>query len=563
MSGRATVNTSEGAGTRLPPSWVPLLLVGLLAATVSVPALGNGFAYDDLPIILNNPRIHELAGLWSYAAQTYWPPEHGGYLYRPITIWLFAVQWAIGGGSPLVFHLGSALLTVAATVAVYVLARRILPPGWAGVAAAAFAVHPVHVEAMANIVGQAELVMGLAATSSVALYVVARQRGRLGVGARAGVALLAVTAALAKEQGFVVPGLIVLAELTIVGRRDRDWRQLATLAALIAAGLAGVLAARTAVLHGLGGGAPAPALQGLTASGRALTMLALVPQFYRLMLWPAHLRADYSPPEFGPATHVTLAHLAGAALLGATALAVWRAWRAGDRGVAFGVGWTALALAPISNLGFPTGVLIAERTLLLPSVGVVVALACGARLLAQQLPAWPGLRPLCAGLGGLALFAGGARSAVRQPIWRDGSTLFPQMIADSPRSYRAHAAYARFLRDQGDLVGAEAEFRTAAILYQRDALVFLELGQMLRSQKRCMEAIPLFERAAGVAGEFEWVLAQSRIFECRLALGDSRGARAGVAPLVGSGHLEFARLLARADRAIARAADSASAPSQR
>jgi hypothetical protein len=548
------------SGTRWAP---PLLVVTLFAAIVSAPSLANGFAYDDLPIVRDNSRVHALASLWSYAAQGYWPPEHGGFLYRPLTVWMFALQWAIGDGSPLVFHLGSVLLTVAVAAAVYILARQILPPVWACVAGTIFAVHPVHVEAVANVVGQAELLMGLAATSSVVLYVVARRRGRLGVVTRSGIALLAVAAAAAKEQGFIVPALLVLAELTILGQRDRQWRQLGALGVLLAAGLAGVLAARTIVLHGLGGGAPAAALGGLTAGERALTMLAMVPQFFRLMLWPAHLRADYSPPEFGPAAHLTLAHLAGVTLLGATALIAWRAWHAGDRGVGFGVGWTALALVPISNLGFPTGVLIAERTLLLPSVGVAVALACGARLLALQLAPRPRLRLLCASLGALALFAGGIRSAVRQRIWRDGSTLFPQMIADSPRSYRAHAAYARFLRDQGDLAGAEAEFRTAAMLYERDALVYLELGQLLRSQKRCIEAIPLFEQAAAIAGEFELVLARSRIFECRLALGDYRGARAGVAPLVASGHLEFARLLARADRAIARAADSASAPSQR
>ena len=42
------------------------------------------------------------------------------------------------------------------------------------------------------------------------------------------------------------------------------------------------------------------------------------------------------------------------------------------------MGWIAIAFLPVSNLLFSTGVLLAERTLYLPSVGL--ALAAGAAL---------------------------------------------------------------------------------------------------------------------------------------------------------------------------------------
>src|SRR4051812_9460899 len=65
----------------------------VLAAIVSAPGIANGFAYDDLPIIRDNPRVHELLAPWTYAAQSYWPPSHGGFLYRPLVVWLFAAEW--------------------------------------------------------------------------------------------------------------------------------------------------------------------------------------------------------------------------------------------------------------------------------------------------------------------------------------------------------------------------------------------------------------------------------------------------------------------------------------
>lgn len=527
------------------------IFLGVLAAIASAPSLTNGFTYDDLPIIRDNPRVHEIAAPWTYAVQSYWPPAHGGFLYRPLTVWLFAAEWAIGGGSPLPFHVANVALNIATVLAVYLLARRILSPGWACVCGAIFAVHPVHVEAVGNVVGQAELVMGLAATLSVALYVRARQTGALGSGTRLVITLLAVVAALAKEQGFVVPALLGLAELTIAGRQRRDWRELAALSALLAAGLSLLLAARTVVLHGLGGGAPAAAIRGLDAGDRALTMLAMVPSLFRLMVWPARLRADYSPPEFAATAQLGQAHLVGLVLLATTAVGAWLIWRAGERGAVFGLGWSALALLPVSNLLFPTGVVIAERTLYLPSVGVAIALASGARLLAHRLAPHPRFQVGLAALGALLLLAGAVHSAARQRTWRDGSTLFPQMIRDSPRGYRAHLAYARFLTEQGNPAGAETELRIATALYTGDALAYLELGQILRAGGRCDEAIPLFDRAAAVAGEFERVLAQSRGFECRMAIGDFAGARRAIASEAAAGHREFARMLVRADSALA------------
>lgn len=530
--------------------WAVIGLV-VLTALVCLPSLANGFAYDDVPIVRDNPRIHELASPWTYATQSYWPPGHGEFLYRPLTIWLLAAEWAIGGGSPLPFHLANVLLTIGSVLAVYWLTRRILSPGWSCVSAAIFAVHPVHVEAVGNVVGQAELVMALAATLSVALYVRARQNGPLESSSRLAIALLAVAAALAKEQGFVVPALIGLAELTIVSQKSQDWRRLAALGALLGAGLAGVLGARSVVLHGLGGGAPAAAIRGLDTGGRLLTMLAMVPELFRLMLWPAHLRADYSPPEFSAMSQLAPAHLLGVALLLATAVGAWLAWRAGERGVTFGLGWTALALLPVSNLLFPTGVLIAERTLFLPSVGVTIALASGASLLAGLLVRRPAARLTLASLGAAALLAGAVHGAARQPIWADSGTLFPQMIRDSPRSYRAHLAYGRYLAEQGDATGAEAELRLSVALYTGDPVAYLDLGQMLRASGRCREAIPYFERAAAVAGEFELVMARSRVFECRMVIGDFAGARQAVVHEVAAGGHEFARLLARADSALA------------
>ena len=64
-----------------------------------------------------------------------------------------------------------------------------------------------------------------------------------------------------------------------------------------------MIAVRTLVLSGVVGPTMiAEALRGQTIGGRLLTMLQIVPQWTRLLVWPVHLRAEYSPREFVAST---------------------------------------------------------------------------------------------------------------------------------------------------------------------------------------------------------------------------------------------------------------------
>ncbi len=151
----------------------PAVAIVCIAILVSLSGLSNGFTYDDIHVIRNNALVHDLSGAWRYLGQPYWPPPRTGEVYRPLTILLFAIQWALGGGSPLLFHACSIALYAATCVAVLRLARVTLPaaPLAALAAAALFAVHPVHVESVANVVGQSELLVALLLATALSLYV--------------------------------------------------------------------------------------------------------------------------------------------------------------------------------------------------------------------------------------------------------------------------------------------------------------------------------------------------------------------------------------------------------
>ncbi|MHB1298007.1 MAG: hypothetical protein ACYC0B_05695, partial [Gemmatimonadaceae bacterium] len=352
-----------------------LVVVAVLAASMA--GLDNGFAYDDVLLIVKNERVHDLRWPWEYMAESYWGPLRGDSLYRPFTLMGFAVQWAMGGGTPLVFHAVSVTLYAAVALAVLVLARELLEPAAATLAALVFAVHPVHVEAVGNIVGQSELVAALVVVSAVALYVRDRRRGALRGRTVVAVSSLFVVGLGVKEHVIVLPALLVAAEACLRRSHFANGADVAARARVLLLALAAVVTAyltlRFSVIGEVTGDVAHPALSAIGAGARAWIMLGLAPEFVRLFLWPARLYADYSPQAVTLWPSPNPAHL-----LGAGALLLWvAALVAGIRRsptLALAMIWVAVTLALMSNLLFATGVLIAERTLFLPSVGVALAL---------------------------------------------------------------------------------------------------------------------------------------------------------------------------------------------
>src|SRR5690606_10083747 len=127
---------------------------------------------------------------------------------------------------------------------------------------------------------------------------------------------------------------------------------------------------------------PAPTFVGATTGERLLTVATIVPHYVRLLLAPIHLSGDYYPQVIVLATGVTPAGLLGFALAVALGVAVRRAWRPVPE-AAFALVWIPIAIAPVSNVFFPS-VALAERTLYLASVGACLTIGIVAQRLARH-----------------------------------------------------------------------------------------------------------------------------------------------------------------------------------
>jgi protein O-mannosyl-transferase len=410
---------AAGAAKRAPAGGVGAAIVAALAIVASIRGVFNDFVYDDIPIIQDNARIHQFdfAHVREIFSHAYWPPPFVEQLYRPLTLAGLAAQHAVGGGSPMVFRLVSYALYAATAVLGYRLASRMLDP-WPSLGVAAlFAVHPVHVEAVALGVNQAELVVSLIALVMTTSYIDWRRAGAIRGRQWALLAVLYAVATLVKESGFVLPLFLVAADVTILRVKASPPPSRAD--ALGYASLAAVAAASLALRFAVAGApafavVPAAELRGLSVVGRLGVMLHVVPMWLRLLVWPRHLQVDFAPGEIESGGAIEAVF--GLLILCGLAAAIVSALRR-DRVLAFGLLWMTIALVPVSNI-LPTGVILGERTLFLPSIGFVIAAgAIAQRALATPAMAARWRRLALAEVCALLVVLGLLRSAGRQAVW--------------------------------------------------------------------------------------------------------------------------------------------------
>jgi len=466
-------------------------------------SLMNGFALDDNPIVEENEAIQSLDRLPGALVAPYWPGEHGQSLalWRPVVTGLYGLEWALWDGGPTGFHLMNVLLHGVVTALVVLLLAELLPVGAAFVAGLVFAVHPVHVEAVANVVGRAEILSALLFLLACLLLV--RGGERLGAARLLGVLALYFLAFLTKESAVTLLAVVFLLD----GARGRltpgdllpylrnRWPLYAGL--LVVA--FGVLYARLLVLGNVARPFPPLGADILEDIPRIWTVAATWPHVLRLLVFPLDLVVDYGPEVIPIAFGWNATNALGVLVVLALLVLSLLTWRGGTpmgkaevsrRTLGFGVVWFVITLSPTSNFFFLSGILLSERTLYLPSVGFVAVVGWLFLELRRTRP-----RVATAGLLA-ALVLLGARSWTRTPTWKDNMELFNTLVAEHPESGRAQWVL-------GDLYFAAGR-RSEALQAYRNAIGILGGHYSLLSEIGRMLLRGGYDRAAEVVLTYAW-----------------------------------------------------------
>ena len=527
------------------------IAVALIALVVTASALRNGFALDDVHIIVENARVHTLDSFWRLFGQTYWPPEEGASLYRPLTMLAFALQWTLGGGSPLVFHAFSSVLFAATCVAFYLFVDELTTPATALVAGALFAVHPVHVEVFANVVGQAEMWVGLIVFIATRQYVRARRRGDLCPRDIASISLMYIAACLFKEHAIVLPAILAAADVLFLGHSEQLTQRMRKLIPLVGALVITAVVfvvIRTVVTGGFRAGGSNELFRGQSFAARLLTMLTVIVEWVRLFFWPADLSADYSFPRTRVATEFTADMLPGILVLVGCAAAGWRVRKTAPV-VTFALGWVAITLAIPSNLLIVTGFVLAERTLFLASAGVLIVVAMGIVALWNcASESGQAARYATASIIALVIGAGAIRSIDRGPVWRDNETLFTQTVEDVPSSSRAHWMLAEYQsQTKGPRASVEEMLLAVALGRKDDPTLLGFAGDQLSMAGLCPRATGLYLRALKITPENVQLRVNTSLCLLRLGRIDEARAVASAGPSASAGDPRIARMLSLSD----------------
>jgi Flp pilus assembly protein TadD len=497
---------TAGVHTEAKQSPHGLVLVVLVAAAVAVcvalPSLLNGFVYDDVWIVERNEVVHHLDFV-ELLSSPFWPEERGDVMWRPVALTAFALQWAVGGGGPLLFHVGSVLLYGLVAGLVGLFCVRMFNPAVGLVAGLLFAVHPVHVEVTANIVGQAELWAALGYVG--ALLATWERAGTSSERSRFWLLLAALACLIlglgGKEQPVTLPAAMVVlwwlrAQIdgSLIGSvAKREW--LVPLASCV------VIVVYLWLRAEFGGGVTAA---GGIATGldpesvvrRVVVMLPVTLAWLRVLFVPIALSADYSPLHLVPEVAFGVNH-AIAILLWSSLLVLTFIRRYQLRAVFVGVALFGVAVSVVSNVVVPLEVLMAERLLLLPSLGWALALA-GIVVAGYERFTESAQRRVLTLAVGIVLILFAARSVERATVWRSNEVFFATLMEDAPDSFRSHWANGHFAFEQGDSALGEREMMMAVRLNPEHPQLLEDFGRLYAATGRYEPAIPLLSHAVAI-----------------------------------------------------------------
>jgi Flp pilus assembly protein TadD len=454
----------------------------LLAVLPFLPTLKNGFVWDDQEFIVNNRTVRDIFPLSRFfhsqgrvtTGDIF--PISGS---RPVMIFSLALDYRIWKLNPLGYHLTNLILHILCVFGVALLAYELIHKWFAaGFAGALFAVLPGHAEAVIAMLGRSDLLATLFVMAGFLCYTQYANRKIKSNFIYLASVIMYVFACLTKETGLVLIFIIVSYEFFV--RRNRSVWQLILKTLPFAAVAALYLIYRGWVLHGNTAGLE---WWGGSAAKNVMMMLEVYARYGRILLLPVVLSPMHMVPV--PTGLVQISVLLGLIFVAATlVLTVIILKRYPLLG--FGALWFMISLLPVANLLPIPGMIMAERWLYMPTVGLCALAGLGVVNLSEK--AKSGGRRLW--LGGLALLLiiYGVRVAGWCPTWRTDESVARAILKTSPQSHMALNNLGNAFLVKGQYREAEDLFRKA-LTYKPDyGIAHLNLAMALRQEGRLAEA---------------------------------------------------------------------------
>jgi protein O-mannosyl-transferase len=459
------------------------IAIFLIAFGLYLYSASFGFVLDDAIVITDNMFTQEgvsgIDGILTKDTFFGFFKEAGkenvvsGGRYRPFTLVLFAIMYSVFGKSAMPYHLLTILLYAATCWMIFQCLRLCLRTpdqeeqpksiAIAAITALLFAVHPVHVEVVANIKGCDEIMSLLGSIGALYLTILAYDKKQMKLALAASLVFL--TGLFSKENAFLFI-LLIPAALYFFRRASRP--EIVKYAApSIAAGLFFFIVRGVILKLKLGLLAPNanptdvprdlmnnPFLKvennlwvDFDTSERLATIFHTLAKYLKLIVVPHPLTHDYYPKHIDVKGFSDPFALLAVILYATLGFIMYKRWKAGD-GVSFGILTFFLTLFLVSNFIFPIGTIMGERFLFMPSFGILLVLVIYA---IEQMTKRNQTKALFYGVGVIALLFS-IKTLTRLPAWQSNSSLFKEDIKVSKRSAKLLNAMGGTLYDESLLI---------------------------------------------------------------------------------------------------------------
>ncbi|XP_076401729.1 protein O-mannosyl-transferase TMTC4 isoform X2 [Peromyscus maniculatus bairdii] len=505
----------------LPPFWAKLV-VGFVSLVCFARSYDGDFVFDDSEAIVNNKDLQSdtpLGDLWHH---DFWGSRLSSNTshksYRPLTVLTFRINYYLSGGFyPVGFHVVNILLHGGISILMLDVfsvlfgglqftsrGRRVhLAPRASLLAALLFAVHPVHTECVAGVVGRADLLCALFFLLSFLGYCQAfKESNKEGTHSSTLWVLLSIflgaVAMLCKEQGITVLGLNAVFDILVIGKfniletvqkvlhKDKSLENTGALRnggllfrmTLLTFGGTGMLYVRWKIM---GTGPPAfTEVDNPASFADSMLVRAINYNYYYslnawLLLCPWWLCFDWSMgcipliKSVGDCRVIALAAL-WLCLIGLIFQALCSEDSCKRRILTLGLGFLVIPFLPASNLFFRVGFVVAERVLYLPSAGYCMLLTFGFGALSRHTK-----KKVHYNIGKNLADQGNQTAAIR--YYREAVRLNPKYV-------HAMNNLGNILKERNELREAE-ELLSLAVQIQPDfAAAWMNLGIVQNSLKR-------------------------------------------------------------------------------
>lgn len=470
-----------------------IISVGLICYSYSA---GGKFIWDDNYFVVENTSIHTILNARSFFTDpsTLARGKLALENYRPLVTLSYAIDYSIWGLNPFGYHLTNVVFHLLNGILVFLLLKRSGGDEAACFAALLFVAHPVQTEAVSWISGRSNVLFAFFYLAALLSYI--KFRGRDSnishfMRKHAGFELifdytkisyiasifLFTLALLSKEAAATLPLVIILFDVITpreaIGKRALRWAPYFVI-------LSGYLFLRFSMLDKLF----QRSFWGGSVFHTYLTIPKLITTYIGMLFWPSRLCVDRQMPLVK--SFMDIDFLTGIIVM-AVIIAIFAASFRRSRNTAFFTSWFLVTLTPFLNI-FPINILIAERFLYLPSIGVFFLISLALFKLLG------GIKKIFFSTVLLVMVILTLVTANRNLQWQDELTLFKSDVLAEPRNARLHNSLGVAYLYNGEPEEAEKEFNEALAIDGEFLFNYVNLGKLYFKLGRHDEAEDIVKR---------------------------------------------------------------------